>query len=135
MSAPYSKAIEGVTNLLDQFIDDGDLRAKLDFEVQKLKFELDKLLLTTTTTPRTDSFVKILLAFRDIILPMLRPLGAAAMTSFAAYCSLEGIELDSGLQAILYGAFPAWGASRHVNKQNEQKTKQYQSKHNEDDDF
>lgn len=114
MKAPWESAIESVTGLISEFIEDPDKQAEL-------RLKLSQSLLQTTTTPKTDAFVKILIAFHDIALPMLRPLGAAAMTAVGLYFQYKGIDMDAGLQAVVTGAFPAWGASRHINKQTEQR--------------
>ena len=119
MSAPYENAIESVSGLFSELIDDGDLRAKLDLELDKLRFELDKVLLSTKTNPYIDGFVKLLIATRDIIIPMLRPLGAAYMSyigiDMASGQLMEGVEV-SGFAMGLTGTFPAWGTSRHIEK-------------------
>ena len=121
--ALYGEAIEGITNLISEFITDDDLRAKLDFETKKLEFELDKVLLSTTTTPRMDAFVKLLVATRDIIIPLIRPIASVAMACFAAYCTTENIPLPSYVQEALFGAPVLYGTSRHIAKKEEQKTK------------
>ena len=60
----WSKALNSVTDLISEFIEDPDKQAEL-------KYKLSEALLRTTTTPKTDAFVKILIAFRDIILPLI----------------------------------------------------------------
>lgn len=114
MKAPGETAIESITGLISEFITDPDKAAEF-------RFKLDQTLLQTITTPRTDAFVKILIATRDIIIPMIRPLGAAAMTAAGLYFQYKGIEVDTTIEALTVGAFPAWGASRHVNKQTQQR--------------
>lgn len=121
MKMPWTTIIEELSSLASEFIEDPDKKREIDYKIQDLEFGLRKSLLATTTTPKVDAFVKLLIAFRDIILPLLRPLGAAAMTAFGMYCHLNGIEIDGAVHAILDGAFPAWGASRHVHKSNELK--------------
>ena len=116
MKLPGEATAQAITGLLSEFITDDDLIAKLNVEIKKIGLDRDKALLNASTTPGVDAFVKILIAFRDIIMPMLRPIGAACMGLFAAYCDINQIELDNGFKVMLYGAFPAWGASRHVHK-------------------
>lgn len=120
--APYEQAISGITNLISEFISDDDLRAKLDFETEKLKFELDKVLLSTTTTPRMDAFIKLLIATRDIIIPLFRPAGSMAMACFGAYCVINNIIIPEVIQVALFGSPLAYGASRHQSKKDNQKT-------------
>lgn len=114
MKAPYESAIESVTGLISEFIEDPD-------KAREFRFKLDQTLLQTTTTPKVDAFVKILIATRDIIIPMLRPLGAAAMTAAGIYMHYKQIPIDGAMHALLDGSFPAWGTSRHINKQTEQR--------------
>lgn len=133
MKMPWTTVIEEVSSLVSEFIEDPDKKREIDYKLQDLEFGLRKSLLATTTTPKVDAFVKLLIAFRDIILPLLRPLGAAAMTAFGMYCHLKGVEIDGAVHAVMDGAFPAWGASRHVHKSNELKQQKQQKK--EDNPF
>jgi len=139
MSAPYEKAITGITGLFSELIDDDDLRAKLEFETDKLRFELDKVLLSTQTNPYVDGGVKVLIAIRDIIIPMLRPLGAAYITYMGIDMGTAELAADGEVSAFTVGlsaAFPSWGVSRHVNKNNEQKTQRVKrGAHVTDEDF
>jgi len=122
MKMPWESVIEGLTSLASEYIEDPDKRNEFIFKTQELDFQLKEKLLETTTTPKIDAFVKLLIAFRDIILPLLRPLGAACMTAFGMYCHYKGIDMDGAVHAVMDGAFPAWGASRHVYKNNELKS-------------
>lgn len=111
--------------MVSEFIIDDDLRAKLDVEIKNIQLEHDRALLDTITTPRVDAFIKLLIAFKDIIIPMFRPIGSACMTGFFVYCTYYHIPLDNGLELILGGAFPAWMTSRHVHKSKSIETNQY----------
>ena len=122
MKMPWEDAFKGLTNLVSEFIVDDDLRAKLDVELQKLEVGITTQLLNTATTPKVDAFVKILIAFKNVIIPLFRPLGAGAMTAFGMWMHYEGTPMDGATQIVMDGAFPAWGASRHVEKQ--KKTRQ-----------
>lgn len=122
MKMPWESLIDDLFGLADKFIEDKDKKNEFSFKVQELQFKLRESLLQTTTIPWVDGFVKILIAFRDIILPLLRPLGAAAMTAFGMYCHLKGIDMGGAANHTIFdAAFPAWGASRHVNKTQAQK--------------
>jgi len=134
MKMPWTAAIDAVKDLAGQYIEDKDKLNEINLRIQEMEFGLTSALLTSKTTPKTDAFVKIMIAFKDVILPMLRPLGAACMTGFGMYCHLKGIPLDSGVQVVMDGAFPAWGASRHVAKKDELKAK-VKEKGYWDDDF
>ena len=120
---PWESAIESVTGLVSELITDPDKKAEIELELQRIDAGIRSELLKTKTTPWTDAFVKLLIAFRDIIIPLLRPFGSACMTAFGMYCHIKGIEIDTGLLAMFDGAFPAWGASRHINKKDQIKAK------------
>ena len=115
--------ISPVTNLAGKLIMDKDKYAELQFKKAELRSKRDLKLLAITTTPRIDAFVKLLYAIKDVIIPMMRPLGAAAMTAFGIYAHYKGLDLDPVMHGIFDGAFPAWGTSRHINKQTETKAK------------
>lgn len=135
---PWTSLIDNISNLAGEFIEDKDKRNELIFKVKELEFSLREALLKTKTTPFVDGFVKILIAFRDIILPMLRPVGAF-------YLSYMGVDMAqaelaaggdvSALSGGLAAAFPGWGASRHVNKNKEQEEMTKRHKKEESDPF
>ncbi len=131
MKAPYEGSIESAFGWLSELTTDDDLLAKLRHEKDKLKLELDKILLSTKTNPFVDGFVKILIAFRDIILPMLRPVGAF-------YLSTKGVDMAqaelaaggdiSAMSGALSAAFPGWMGSRHQNKNKSESEKTKRAK-------
>ena len=117
--AAYEKVAESAFSIIDQVVDDGDLAVKL-------KHEFQIKLLTTKTEGFVDGSVKILMAFRDIVLPMLRPVGAFYLSYMGVDMAQAELAVGGDISALSGGlatAFPAWGASRHANKSNEQKTK------------
>ena len=135
MEMPWTSLINSVASLAGEFIEDKDKLNEINYKIKELEFKLRETLLATKTTPKVDAFVKILIAFRDIILPLLRPLGAACMTAFGMYCHAKGIDIGDANHVIMDGAFPAWGASRHVNKQKEETEKTKRHKIEQDDPF
>lgn len=108
--------LPGLFSLGGKLIEDKDKRAEYAFNVQRMAQEMGMKLLETQTYPWIDGLVKLAYAGEAIVKGLFRPLGAAAMGAFAIYAEINGIELSTGVEAILYGAFPAWGASRHVEK-------------------
>ncbi len=116
----YGKAAEGIVSIIDQFVDDGDLALKL-------KYEMQQTLLSTKTEGFVDGFVKLMFAFRDLILPILRPVGAFYLTYMGV--DMATAEMAAGgdvsaMSASLTAAFPAWGGARQMNKGQEQRIKQ-----------
>jgi len=120
---PWESAITGVKDLISEFIVDEDKKNQINYQIQELEFGLRENLLKTTTTPKVDAVVKLMIATKDVVIPMLRPVGAACMTAFGMYCHAKGISMETATQVIMDGAFPAWGASRHVAKKDELKVK------------
>jgi hypothetical protein len=123
MKMPWTAAIESVSSLVSEFVEDPDKKNQIMYQISELDHKLTTTLLTSKTTPKTDALVKLMIAVKDVLIPMLRPLGAAAMTGFGMYCHLKGIDIDGASQIMLDGAFPAWGVSRHSHKAKEAELK------------
>lgn len=117
MVMPWTLLINSVTGLISEAVEDPDKRNEINLKIQELEQEGNKALLAAETSPFVDALVKLLIAFKDVVIPLLRPLGAACMTGFGMYCHLKGISMETSMQLLMDGAFPAWGASRHVEKQ------------------
>lgn len=123
---PWTSLIDGIAGLAGELIEDPDKRNELLFKVKELEFSLRETLLNTKTNPWVDGFVKILIAFRDIILPMLRPLGAFYLSYMGVDIAQSELAAGGDISALsggLTAAFPAWGASRHSHKRKEQEEK------------
>lgn len=138
MKMPWTSLIDNISGLASELIEDPDKRNELMFKVKELEFSLRETLLKTKTNPFVDGFVKLLIAFRDIILPMLRPLGAFYLSYMGVDIAQAELAAGGDISALsggLTAAFPAWGASRHANKNKEEveKTKRY--KKDQDDPF
>jgi len=118
--ALYEKAATKAFGIIDQLVDDGDLAVKL-------KHEFQTQLLTTKTQGFVDGSVKILFAFRDLILPILRPVGAFYLTTRGVDMATAELAAGGDLSALSVGltsAFPGWMGAREVNKGREQRVKQ-----------
>lgn len=117
MEAPWESGFKALTSLISEFVVDDEKMAQINLEIGKVKASVKSDLLKTSTTPKVDAFVKILIAFNDLILPWFRPIGAGLMTAVGLWFHYKQIPIDGAVHAMLDGSFPAWGASRHVNKQ------------------
>lgn len=98
--------IESAINLGGKFIKDEDKQTEFAYKTLET-------MLQSRTYRWVDGLVKLSYAAEQITKGLLRPLGSVGMFCFAAYCSINNIELNEGLQTMLYGAPMAWGYSRH----------------------
>lgn len=112
-----------LTSLADQLIEDKDKKAEYAFKLQELAMQYQQTLITTKTSPKVDAGVKLLYAISDIGQKLWRP----ALSGFAFIWGLFnpedlmrlhelGTVGDAGIAAV-FGSAPAWGYSRHVEKQ------------------
>lgn len=108
-----------------KMIVDKDKKNEYAFKVLEMANDLASKMLATKTYPWIDGLVKLAYAADAIIMKLLRPLGAAALTGVVIYCDIVGIELSGTIEAIGMSAFPGWMASRHVNKQKKLDKKKY----------
>lgn len=114
---PGESLLTEIVGLGREFITDKDKLAELQYKALELSQNLKMAALTQKTVPWVDAVVKLLV--------FARPMGAAAMTAFGAYAHWKGIDLGGEvIHTVFDGAFPAWGASRHVNKNTEVKEKE-----------
>lgn len=104
--------------ILDQWVEDKDLRATLAFELTKINNEFLSNVYASEAVP---GYVKFLHAVRDLIIPMFRPIGGLALTGFAVYATTKGIELPGWLTAVLAASFPGWMVGRQVEKKRDGK--------------
>ena len=107
--------IDSLIKLGSKFVTDKDKLIEFQFKALELKQAAMTDLLHTQTYPWVDALVKLMQA----TVVFARPVGGALMTGFGAWCHYKGITMDVGLQALFDGAFPAWGVSRHYNKESE----------------
>lgn len=126
----YGAILDTIDHISTQAMDlvskgkvDKDAVIQQAHDLQMLRAQMTKAVLETPTLSKTDAFIKILYAFKDAILPMLRPIGSFLLTVYfgddAITTAANGD--PSSLSMVLSGAFPAWMASRHVNKTQEKK--------------
>jgi len=110
---------KGVIGVVDQLVEDKDKKNELIYKIMEMQNQLNLTVLQLKTVPWVDAMVKILFAVRDLIIPLLRPVIAAALTGFVAYAEVKGITLSPAVEAAFAAAFPGWMYSRHVTKTKE----------------
>lgn len=109
-----------VAGIVDQAVQDKDLALEINRDIMQATFEFTSTIQTSEHVP---GYVKFLYALRDVIIPLLRPVGSGLLSAYAVYAAHKGVTLDPVIHGMLAAAFPGWMASRHVNKQSEQRTK------------
>ena len=130
---------KGVISIIDQVVEDKDAKRESIKEVVRMTFDFQKAVLQMQTTPKVDAIVKLLYAFRDVVLPMLRPLGSALLSGFTAFAIYKNIPIPPVLDVVMGSAFPSWMVSRHLNKTSELKERELTRRmrgdltHDEDD--
>jgi hypothetical protein len=108
--------LPSIFKLGDKLIEDKDKRNEFAFKTQEMAFKMMEVMLNTKTYPWVDALVKLAYASEQIVKGLIRPIGAFVMFAYAAYCDINGIQLNEMIQTTLYGAPFAWGVSRHVEK-------------------
>ena len=120
MNIPIVNAVVDVFGkifgVVDQLVEDKDKKNEIVLKLAEMQNQLSLQLVQQQTIPWVDATVKLLFAFRDIIIPMFRPVVATAMTAYVVYAETNGITLSPMVEALFASAFPGWMASRHVNK-------------------
>ena len=119
----------GLTRLADKLIVDKDKKAEFAFKSQEMTHELSLKLLDMKTYPWIDGLVKLAYASGAIVKGLFRPIVSAGLIGYALYDPTVidklhnmGTVGDAILTAI-FGSFPGWMVSRHVEKkQKQQKT-------------
>lgn len=107
------KIFGGLFGIIDQFVEDKDLKNKLALRQLELMYQLIEKLLESKTIPWVDATVKLMAG--SVVLA--RPLGTFAITCMGIYLHVKGTPIDSDV--VQYGmdvAFPAWAGAREVDK-------------------
>jgi hypothetical protein len=125
---PIAELFNNLIGVGKELIVDKDKQIEFAFKIAELQAQLSEKMLTMQTTPKVDAFVKVLYAFKELILPMFRPLVSAlpwmmllwspeTVINTINLVSMKLGEPYSGMIITgLYSMFPAWGYSRHKEK-------------------
>lgn len=108
-----------IASIIDQTVTDKDLALQIKSKALEASIEFSKSIQTGEHVP---GYIKLLYALRDVIIPMLRPAGGAALSAYAVYAAHKGVQIDPVIHGMLAAAFPGWMTSRHFNKESEQRT-------------
>jgi len=113
--------IPNMFKLGGKLIQDADKRAEYAFKVQEMMQDFMKTMLQTKTYPWVDGVVKLAYAGDAIVKGLIRPLAAGGMMVYAIYAQTHGIVLPEAVEIMLYGALPAWGVDRGLDKRKKKK--------------
>ena len=102
--------------IVDQMVEDKDKAAEIKLKMAEMENRLNAQLLTTQTTPKVDAAVKILIAMRDVVIPMFRPVVGAALTGLAVWFEYKQMPINENLQLLMASAFPGWMVGRQMKK-------------------
>lgn len=116
MIAILGDIFSGLIDIGKELIVDKDKQIEFSFKILEMQQQLAEKILTMNTTPKVDAFVKIVYAFKELIIPMFRPLGTFAITAFGVYAHIHNIQIPEYIHAGLDAAFGGWVYSRHVEK-------------------
>jgi hypothetical protein len=123
---PVAGVLNNIIGVVDQYVEDKDLKAKLIVEMRKIEMDGMTTLLKTTTTPWVDGVVKLMYASVSLV----RPLTSVGLFLYGLMYpeSLSKLyEIDQTLGTVagaaVFGSAPAWGISRHMQKKTEAKEK------------
>lgn len=111
----WDTVVESLLALGGKYIDDKTKQMEFATEVAKLGLQTQQVILEDKTSPFVDGLVKLMYASKDVLIPLLRPLGSAALSAFSAYCAYKHIDLGS-MGIVMGAAFPGWMASRGIEK-------------------
>lgn len=116
MLSLFTALIPGLFKIGDKLIQDSDKKAEYAFRVQEQAFKQMEVLIGAKTYPWVDALVKLSYAAEQIIKGLFRPILASVALGFGIFFELTGIEVSPLVEGVLFGSFPAWGVSRHVEK-------------------
>lgn len=116
MGAILGMILPGLFKIGSQFLSNDADKSKYAFQVLQMTNDLSLKLLDTKTYPWVDAVVKLAYASNQVIKGLFRPIGSAAMMAFGIYAKMHNLHLPPEVEAVVFGAFPAWGVSRHLEK-------------------
>lgn len=120
MLSLFTALIPGLFKIGDKLIEDKDQKAEYAFRVQEMAFKQMEVLLSVTTYPWVDALVKLSYSAEQILKGLFRPIITSVALGFGLYFELNNIEVSALVESILFGSFPAWGVSRHMDKKKPQ---------------
>lgn len=116
MLSLFTALVPGLFKIGDKLIEDKDKKAEYAFKVQEMAFKQMEVLLSVESYKWVDALVKLSYAAEQIIKGLFRPIVTAIGFGFGLYFELNNIEISGTVEALLFGSFPAWGVSRHMDK-------------------
>ena len=123
---PVAGVLNNIIAVVDQYVEDKDLKAKLIVEMRKIEMDGMTTLLKTSTNPFVDGTVKLMYASVSLVRPLtsvgLFLYGLAFPEKLGELYQINET-LGTVAGAAVFGSAPAWGVSRHLQKKAETKEK------------
>jgi hypothetical protein len=120
--------LPGLFNIGDKLIEDKDKKAEFAFKVQEMAYKQMEVLMGTKTYPWIDGLVKLAYAGEVIIKGLFRPIAATGLFLYGLYNPEQMLWLQDnlgvigdGVVATVFGALPAWGVDRGLDKRKKKK--------------
>jgi len=115
-----------VFDVIDQLVEDKDLKLQLTKEMRQLEISSMETLVKTQTTPWVDALVKLMYASVALVRPLTSVgvflFGLAFPEKLSALYEIDQT-LGTVAGAAVFGSAPAWGISRHLEKKKKSVTK------------
>lgn len=99
-----------------KMIEDKDKKNEYAFKVLEMANTVIIALINTKTVPWVDALVKLAYAGDAIVKSLFTPILTAVAFGFGLFFELTGIEVSAGVEAVLFGSFPAWRMARQKEK-------------------
>lgn len=112
----FTGIIKMIGGLGGELIEDKDKKTEFAFKMAALAEKRMEVLMNQKTYPWVDGLVKLAYASEQIVKGLFRPVASSLMLAVAVYFEINDIKVSGTVETILYGALPAWGVSRHMDK-------------------
>lgn len=116
MMSLFASIIPSLFKLGDKMITDVNKKQEFAFKVQEMAFKQMETLINAKTYPWVDALVKLSYASEQVVKGLFTPILTAVAFGFGIFFELTGIEISVGVEAILFGSFPAWRVARQKEK-------------------
>ena len=116
MISLFASIIPSLFKLGDKMITDVNKKQEFAFKVQEMAFKQMEILINAKTYPWVDALVKLSYASEQVVKGLFTPILTSVAFGFGIFFELTNTEVSAGVEAILFGSFPAWRLARQKEK-------------------